>query len=91
MGSCIICVWRKEDVERGLHLRVQILPEGRDDYRMQSPGLEQEKQVTQGLLKCTNAMGTSQMPSTPVVGLATSVPVWVRWSLMSARGPWDSS
>lgn len=27
MGSCIICVWRKEDVERGLHLRVQILPE----------------------------------------------------------------
>ena len=39
MGSCIICVWRKEDVERGPHLRVQILPEGRDDYRMQSPGL----------------------------------------------------
>ena len=28
MGSCIICVWRKEDVERCLHLRVQILPEG---------------------------------------------------------------
>ena len=91
MGSCIICVWRKEDVERGPHLRVQILPEGRDDYRMQSPGLQQEKQVTQGLQKCTNAMGTSRMPSTPVVGLATSLLVWVRWSLMLARGPWDSS
>lgn len=78
-------------MERGLHLRVQILPEGRDDYRMQSPGLEREKQVTQGLQKCTNAMGTSRMPSTPAVGLATSILVWVRWSLMSARGPWDSS